>query len=84
MPLWKKASLTIGILLMVVAGVMFAVFMLMIFSSDNSLSRNLTTTGMILSAAVFVLASVLTIVSAILVWPEFKRNLKEQQRWRKR
>ena len=84
MPLWKKASLTIGILLMVVAGVMFAVFLLMILSSDNSLSRNLTTTGMILSAAVFVLASVLTIVSAILVWPEFKRNLKEQQRWRKR
>lgn len=84
MPFWKKASLTTGILLMVVAGVMFAVFLLMILSSDNSLSRNVTKTGLILSAVAFVLASVLTVVSTIFVWPEFKRNLKEQQKWRKR
>lgn len=69
---------------MVVAGVMFGVFLLMILSSDNSLSPNVTKTGMILSAAVFVLASVLTVVSAIFVLPEFNRNLKEQQKWRKR
>ena len=84
MPFWKKAILTIGLLLMVAAGVMFAVFLLMILSSDNSLSRNVTKTGMILSAVVFVLASVMTVVSATFVWPEFKRNLKEKQKWQKR
>jgi len=84
MPFWKKAILTIGLLLMVTAGVMFAVFLLMILSSDNSLSRNVTKTGMILSAVVFVLASVMTAVSATFVWPEFKRNLKEKQKWQKR
>ncbi len=42
MPFWKKAGLMTGILMMVVSGVMFAVFLLMILSSDFSLSRNVT------------------------------------------
>ena len=84
MPFWKKAGLTTGILMMVVSGVMFVVFMLMILSSDFSLGKNATKTGLVLSAAVFVLASVLTVVSAIFVLPEFMRNLKEQEKWRKR
>ena len=61
----KLASLIIGILLMVVAGIAFIVCLLLPAMTNNRVSFEESMLGLIPSVVVFFLAFVLTVVSAI-------------------
>lgn len=61
----KLASLIIGILLMVVAGIAFIVCLLLPAMTNNRVSFEESMLGLIPSVVVFLLAFVWTVVSAI-------------------
>jgi hypothetical protein len=61
----KVASLIVGILLMVLAGITFVVCLLLPAMTDNRVSFEESMLGLIPAAIVFFLALVLTVVSAI-------------------
>lgn len=61
----KLASLIIGILLMILSGIAFIVCLLLPAMTDNRVSFEESMLGLIPSVVVFVLAFVLTVVSAI-------------------
>lgn len=61
----KLASLIVGILLMVLAGITFVVCLLLPAMTDNRVSFEESMLGLIPAAIVFFLALVLTVVSAI-------------------
>lgn len=63
----KLASLIVGILLMVLAGITFVVCLLLPAMTDNRVSFDESMLGLIPAAIVFFLALVLTVVSAIFV-----------------
>ncbi len=64
----KTASLIIGILLMVLAGIAFIVCLLLPSMTNNRVNFEEALLGLIPAAIVFFLALVLTIVSAIFVF----------------
>lgn len=83
----KKAGLIIGLLSMLVAGVGFIVSLLLAAESgtrEETFTRTQLVPVMIVSAAVFVLALVLTVVSGVLNWKEFATGFKEEGKWKKR
>jgi uncharacterized membrane protein len=61
----KLASLIVGILLMVLAGITFVVCLLLPAMTDKRVSFEESMLGLIPAAIVFFLALVLTVVSAI-------------------
>jgi uncharacterized membrane protein len=61
----KVASLIVGILLMVLAGITFVVCLLLPAMTDNRVSFEESMLGLIPAAIVFFLALVLSVVSAI-------------------
>lgn len=61
----KLASLIVGILLMVLAGIAFIVCLLLPAMTNNRVSFDESVLGLIPAAIVFFLAFVLTVVSAI-------------------
>ena len=61
----KLASLIVGILLMVLAGIAFIVCLLLPAMTNNRVSFDESVLGLIAAAIVFFLAFVLTVVSAI-------------------
>lgn len=61
----KLASLIIGILLMILSGIAFIVCLLLPAMTNNRVSFDESMLGLIPSVVVFVLAFVLTVVSAI-------------------
>lgn len=63
----RLASLIFGILLMVLAGIAFVVFLLLPSMTDGRVSFDESMLGLIPSVVVFFLAFVLTLVSAIFV-----------------
>lgn len=69
----KIASLIIGILLMILAGIAFVVFLLLPSMTNNRVNFEEALLGLIPAAIVFFLALVLTIVSAIFVF-KAKKN----------
>ncbi len=71
MKILKIASLIVGILLMILAGIGFVVSLLLPTITDNHVSFEESMFGLIPSAIVFVLAFLLTLISAFLV---FKRK----------
>ena len=73
----KIASLIIGILGMVLAGIAFIVCLLLPAMTNNHVSRNESMMGIIPSVVVFFLALVLTIVSAIFVL-KAKKSINDQ------
>jgi uncharacterized membrane protein len=64
----KIASLVIGIVLMLLAGITFVVCLALPAMTDNRVSFDESILGLIPSAIVFVLAFLLTVVSAIFVF----------------
>jgi uncharacterized membrane protein len=64
----KIASLVIGIVLMILAGIAFVVCLALPAMTDNRVSFEESILGLIPSAIVFFLAFVLTVVSAIFVF----------------
>ena len=73
----KIASLIIGILGMVLAGIAFIVCLLLPAITNNHVSRGESMLGIIPAVVVFFLALVLTIVSVIFVL-KAKKNVKDQ------
>ncbi len=63
----KTASLIIGILLMILAGIAFIVCLLLPSMTNNRVNFEEALLGLIPAAIVFFLAFVLTIVSAVFV-----------------
>ena len=63
----KIASLIIGIVLIVLAGIAFIVCLLLPAMTNNHVSRGESMLGLIPAVIVFILAFVLTVVSAIFV-----------------
>ena len=63
----KIASLIIGIVLMVLAGIAFIVCLLLPAMTNNHVSRGESMLGLIPAVIVFLLAFVLTVVSVIFV-----------------
>jgi uncharacterized membrane protein len=61
----KLASLIVGILLMILAGIAFIVCLLLPSMTDNRVSFDESILGLIPAAIVFFLAFVLTVVAAI-------------------
>ena len=71
MKILKIASLIVGILLMILAGIGFVVSLLLPSITDNHVSFEESMYGLIPSAIVFMLAFLLTVISAFFV---FKRK----------
>ncbi len=71
----KLASLIVGILLMVVAGIAFIVCLLLPAMTDNRVSFEESMLGLIPAAIVFFLALVLTVVSAIFFFKAKKMSV---------
>jgi uncharacterized membrane protein (Fun14 family) len=71
MKLLKIASLIVGILLMILAGIGFVVSLLLPTITDNHVSFEESMIGLIPSAIVFIFAFLLTLISAFFV---FKRK----------
>jgi len=71
MKILKIASLIVGILLMILAGIGFVVSLLLPSITDNHVSFAESMFGLIPSAIVFILAFLLTLISAFFV---FKRK----------
>jgi len=71
MKILKIASLIVGILLMILAGIGFVVSLLLPSITDNHVSFEESMFGLIPSAIVFILAFLLTLISAFFV---FKRK----------
>ena len=74
---------------MLVAGIGFIMCLLLTAELAEGIEKELfsraqLTKGMGISAAVFLLALVLTSFSAIFLGVDLGRNLKKQQKWRKR
>jgi uncharacterized membrane protein len=63
----KKASLVIGILLMILAGAAFVICLALPAITNNHVSFEESLLGLIPSAIVFFLAFVVTVISAIFV-----------------
>jgi uncharacterized membrane protein len=63
----KKASLIIGILLMVLSGIAFVVCLLLPALTNNHVSFEEALLGLIPAAIIFFLAFVMTVVSVIFV-----------------
>lgn len=63
----KIASLIVGILLMVLAGITFIVCLLLPSMTNNRINFQEAMLGLVPAALIFLLALVLTIVSAIFV-----------------
>ena len=71
----KIASLIVGIVLMVLSGIAFIVCLLLPAMTNNHVSRSESMLGLIPAVIVFLLASVLTVVSMILVLKANKKPL---------
>ncbi len=71
MKILKIASLIVGILLMILAGIGFVVSLLLPSITDNHVSFEESMFGLIPSAIVFIFAFLLTLISAFFV---FKRK----------
>ena len=85
----KKAGLMIGILLMFVSGIAFIVCALLAAELAEGIEEEIFTgaqlgKGIVVSAVVFLLALVLTSLSAIFVGMDFARKLRAQEKWKKR
>ena len=70
----KIASLIIGIVLMVLAGIAFIVCLLLPAITNNHVSRGESMLGLIPAVIVFVLAFGLTVVSAMFVFKAKKTS----------
>ena len=83
----KKTGLIIGLLLLLVAGMAFVVSLLLAAESgtrEETFTKTQLMPVIAVSAVVFVLALVLTVVSGVLAWKEFATGLKEEGKWKKR
>ena len=71
----RIASLIIGILLMFLAGITFIVCLLLPALTNNHVSRNESMMGIIPAVIVFLLALVVTVVSAVFVIKARKKTI---------